>query len=275
LAIRREDRDRFMLNIINLETTYNDIILALKGLSVHVTQGSIVALLGANGAGKTTLINTISGIRKALNLKIEDGKIEFDGQDIGHFAPHEIVSLGIAQVPEGRRIFAELTVQENIIMGSYTLKERKNFSFNEEMVYSYFPILKKRRNQQAGYLSGGEQQMLAIARALVMEPRLIMLDEPSLGLAPQLVTEIFDIIRKINNERGISILLVEQNANVALSIAHYAYILETGRVVMEGPADKLIENKDIKEFYLGLTDIGTRKSFRDVKHYRRRKRWLS
>jgi branched-chain amino acid transport system ATP-binding protein len=264
-----------VLRVTNLETTYNDIILALKGISLQVPAGRIVALLGANGAGKTTTINTVSGIRKAIDLKIEDGKVEFDGRDIGALEPHEVVSLGISQVPEGRRIFAELTVEENILIGSYALKERKNFIRNEEMVFNYFPILKERRRQQAGYLSGGEQQMLAIARALIAEPRLIMLDEPSLGLAPLVVREIFDIIGHINRERGVAILLVEQNANVALSIAHYGYIMETGRIVMEGPSDVLRENRDIKEFYLGLTDVGTKKSFRDVKHYKRRKRWLS
>ena len=264
-----------VLRVTNLETTYNDIILALKGISLQVPAGRIVALLGANGAGKTTTINTVSGIRKAIDLKIEDGKVEFDGRDIGALEPHEVVSLGISQVPEGRRIFAELTVEENILIGSYGLKERKNFIRNEEMVFNYFPILKERRRQQAGYLSGGEQQMLAIARALIAEPRLIMLDEPSLGLAPLVVREIFDIIGHINRERGVAILLVEQNANVALSIAHYGYIMETGRIVMEGPSDVLRENRDIKEFYLGLTDVGTKKSFRDVKHYKRRKRWLS
>jgi len=264
-----------MLRVTNLETTYNDIILALKGISLQVPTGRIVALLGANGAGKTTTINTVSGIRKAIDLKIEDGKVEFEGRDIGALEPHEVVSLGISQVPEGRRIFAELTVEENILIGSYGLKERKNFIRNEEMVFNYFPILKERRRQQAGYLSGGEQQMLAIARALIAEPRLIMLDEPSLGLAPLVVREIFDILGHINRERGVAILLVEQNANVALSIAHYGYIMETGRIVMEGPSDVLRENRDIKEFYLGLTDVGTQKSFRDVKHYKRRKRWLS
>ena len=264
-----------MLRVTNLETTYNDIILALKGISLQVPTGRIVALLGANGAGKTTTINTVSGIRKAIDLKIEDGKVEFDGRDIGGLEPHEVVSLGISQVPEGRRIFSELTVEENILIGSYALKERKDFIRNEEMVFNYFPILKERRRQQAGYLSGGEQQMLAIARALIAEPRLIMLDEPSLGLAPLVVREIFDILGHINRERGVAILLVEQNANVALSIAHYGYIMETGRIVMEGSSDVLRENRDIKEFYLGLTDVGTKKSFRDVKHYKRRKRWLS
>ena len=264
-----------MIKVTNLETTYNDIILALKGISLEVPHLKIIALLGANGAGKTTTINTISGIRKALNLTVEDGTIEFDGEIINDKEPYEIVSMGILQVPEGRRIFSELTVEENIIIGSYSLENRSTFAIKRELVFTYFPILRKRSRQLAGYLSGGEQQMLAIARALVADPKLVMLDEPSLGLAPLTVKEIFQIIARINNQEHVAILLVEQNANVALSIAHYGYILENGRVVMEGESKTLRENKDIREFYLGLTEVGTKKSFRDVKHYRRRKRWLS
>jgi len=264
-----------MIKVTNLETTYNDIILALKGISLEVPHLKIIALLGANGAGKTTTINTISGIRKALNLTVEDGTIEFDGEIINDKEPYEIVSMGILQVPEGRRIFSELTVEENIIIGSYSLENRSTFSTKRELVFTYFPILKERSRQLAGYLSGGEQQMLAIARALVADPKLVMLDEPSLGLAPLTVKEIFEIIARINSQEHVAILLVEQNANVALSIAHYGYILENGRVVMEGESETLRENKDIQEFYLGLTEVGTKKSFRDVKHYRRRKRWLS
>jgi len=264
-----------MLKITNLETTYNDIVLALKGISLEVPPTRIVALLGANGAGKTTAINTISGIRKTLNLAIEDGTIEFEGEIINNREPYQIVSMGILQVPEGRRIFAELTVEENILIGSYTLKNRKKFFENKDLVFGYFSILKQRGKQQAGYLSGGEQQMLVIARALMAEPELIMMDEPSLGLAPLLVTEIFEIIRQINSKENVAILLVEQNANVALAIAHYGYILENGRVVMEGPSKILREDRDIREFYLGLTEAGTKKSFREVKHYKRRKRWLS
>ncbi|RPI92738.1 MAG: ABC transporter ATP-binding protein, partial [Spirochaetales bacterium] len=233
-----------MLKITNLETTYNDIILALKGISLEVPPGKIVALLGSNGAGKTTSINTISGIRNTLDLAIEDGAIEFNGVEISRLEPHAIVEMGICQVPEGRRIFAELTVEENIMIGSYTLRERRKFQPNMELVFNYFPILRERRRQQAGYLSGGEQQMLAIARALVAEPRLIMLDEPSLGLAPLVVREIFEIIARINREAGVAILLVEQNANVALSIAHFGYILENGRIVMEGESSALRENRD-------------------------------
>jgi branched-chain amino acid transport system ATP-binding protein len=264
-----------MLKIANLEAVYSDVILALKGISLEVPPGRIVALLGANGAGKTTTINTVCGIRKALDLTVEDGSIEFKGEPISDMKPHQIVSLGIMQVPEGRRIFAELTVDENLVIGSYSVANRGQFAESKQTVHRYFPILKQRASQRAGYLSGGEQQMLAIARAVVAAPKLIILDEPSLGLAPLVVAEIFDIIERINKQENVAILLVEQNANVALSIAHYGYILENGRVVMEGPTERLRENKDIREFYLGLTDVGTRKSFREVKHYRRRKRWLS
>ncbi|MGC9325013.1 MAG: ABC transporter ATP-binding protein [Desulfomonilia bacterium] len=264
-----------MLDVTNLEITYNDIILALKGISLRVPKGKIVTLLGANGAGKSTTIRTISGIRKTLDLTIEDGQIEFDGQVINDLEPHDIVSLGLMQVPEGRRIFAELTVEENLIIGSYSLSNRRKFAQNLERAFTYFPILKSRRNQMAGYLSGGEQQMLAIARALMADPKLVMLDEPSLGLAPLVVHEIFDIISRINRDEGVGILLVEQNATAALSIAHYGYIIETGRIMLEGTSDSLKENRDIREFYLGLTEVGAKKSFRDVKHYKRRKRWLS
>jgi branched-chain amino acid transport system ATP-binding protein len=264
-----------MLKVTNLETTYNDIILALKGISIEVLPGKIVALLGANGAGKTTTIKTVSGIRKTLNLVVEDGSIEFEGDILNDKEPHEIVSKGILQIPEGRQIFAELTVEENLIIGSYSLANRADFQKNKEKVFDYFPFLPQRIQQLAGYLSGGEQQMLAIGRALVANPKLMMLDEPSLGLAPLIVEEIFEIIRRINQEEGMTILLVEQNANMALSIAQHAYILENGRIVMEGPSEKLLRDKDIREFYLGLSETGDRKSFRDIKHYKRRKRWLS
>jgi branched-chain amino acid transport system ATP-binding protein len=264
-----------MLQVTNLETTYNDIVLALKGISIEIPAGKIVTLLGANGAGKSTTINTISGIRKTLDLVVEDGTIDFEGEMINDREPHEIVSKGILQVPEGRRIFAELTVEENLIIGSYSLINRADFQKNKEMVFGYFPFLPRRVQQLAGYLSGGEQQMLAIARALVASPKLIMLDEPSLGLAPLIVEEIFEIIRRINQEEDMTILLVEQNANMALSIAHYGYILENGRIVMEATSQKLLQDKDIREFYLGLSETGVRRSFREVKHYKRRKRWLS
>ena len=264
-----------MLRITNLETTYKDIILALRGISLEVPPAKIIALLGANGAGKTTTINTVSGIRKTLDLHIEDGTIEFEGEIINEKEPYQVVERGILQVPEGRRVFAELTVEENVVIGSYTLENRKKFSENRNLVFSYFPILKNRGKQQAGYLSGGEQQMLVIARALMAEPKLIMMDEPSLGLAPSVATKIFEIISRINRQQNVAILLVEQNANVALSIAHYGYILENGRVVMEGPSKVLRKDRDIREFYLGLTEVGAKKSFREVKHYKRRKRWLS
>ena len=264
-----------MLKVTNLEATYNNIILALKGISIEVSPGKIVAVLGANGAGKTTTINAICGIRKTVNLEVEDGTIELDGEVLNDKEPYEIVNRGILQVPEGRRIFAELTIEENLMIGAYSLRDRGHFRTNKEMVFNYFPILSKRARQPAGYLSGGEQQMLAIARALVANPKLIMMDEPSLGLAPMMVREIFDIIRRINHEREMTILLVEQNANMALAIAHYGYILENGRVVMEGSSKKLRQDKDVREFYLGLSESGGRKSFREVKHYKRRKRWLS
>jgi branched-chain amino acid transport system ATP-binding protein len=268
-------REKLMLKITNLETTYNDIILALKGISLEVPPKKIVAVLGSNGAGKTTTINTISGIRKTLDLAVQDGSIEFEGEIIHDREPYEIVAKGIVQVPEGRRIFAELTVAENILIGSYAMEERKRFLKRRDRVFHYFPILKERSRQLAGYLSGGEQQMLAISRALVASPKLMMMDEPSLGLAPILVMEIFEITGRINRQEGVSILLVEQNANMALSIAHYGYILENGRVVMEGLRERLREDRDIREFYLGLTEVGAKRSFKEVKHYKRRKRWLS
>ncbi len=264
-----------MLKVTNLEATYNNIILALKGISIEVSAGKIVAILGANGAGKTTTINAISGMRKSIDLEVEDGTIEFDGEVLNDKEPYEIVSRGILQVPEGRRIFAELTIEENLMIGAYSLQDRGRFQTNKKMVFNYFPILSNRAGQLAGYLSGGEQQMLAIGRALVANPKLIMMDEPSLGLAPMVVQEIFEIIRRINREREMTILLVEQNANMALAIADYGYILENGRVVMEGSSEKLRQDKDIREFYLGLAESGGRKSFREVKHYKRRKRWLS
>jgi len=264
-----------LLKITNLETTYNDVILALKGISLEIPQGGIVALLGANGAGKTTTINTISGFRTSLDLAIEDGTIEFFGENLNDKEPHEIVSRGILQVPEGRRIFDELTVEENTVIGSFSVKDRRQFEANKKRVYGYFPILEERRNQAAGYLSGGEQQMLAIGRALMAEPKLMMLDEPSLGLAPLIVREIFSIIQRINQDEKKAILLVEQNAKMALSIAQYGYILENGRIVMDGASEKLRKDRDIMEFYLGFTEVGVKKSFREVKHYKRRKRWLS
>lgn len=263
-----------MLTLNNVEVIYNKVILVLKGMSLQVPEGKIVALLGSNGAGKTTTLKAISGLLKPDNGEVTDGSIEFMGEKIQHRDAAEIVRMGIFQVMEGRRVFEHLTVEENLIAGGYT---RRGLSLHREMemVYHYFPRLKERRTQRAGYLSGGEQQMLAIGRALMAQPKLMMLDEPSLGLAPLLVAEIFHIIQRINQEQHTTILLVEQNANLALQVADYAYIMENGRIVLEGyPAD-LRENADVREFYLGLSEIGQRKSYREVKHYKRRKRWLS
>ncbi len=263
-----------MLSLNNVEVIYNKVILVLKGMSLQVPQGKIVALLGSNGAGKSTTLKAISGLLKPDNGEVTDGNIEFMGERIHHRDAAEIVRMGIFQVMEGRRVFEHLTVEENLIAGGYT---RRGLNLNREleMVYHYFPRLKERRTQRAGYLSGGEQQMLAIGRALMAQPRLMMLDEPSLGLAPLLVAEIFHIIQRINQEQGTTILLVEQNANLALQVADYAYIMENGRIVLEGYPSDLRENADVREFYLGLSELGQRKSYREVKHYKRRKRWLS
>ncbi len=264
-----------MLKVNNIEVVYNEVILVLKGLSLQVEEGKIVALLGANGAGKSTTLKAISGLLKAEEGEVTDGDIYFGDERIDGKEPEEIVRLGIFQVMEGRRVFEDLTVEENLICGSYTRKDKKGIKEDFEKVYHYFPRLKERRKQLAGYLSGGEQQMLAIGRALMARPQLMLLDEPSLGLSPLLVKEIFEIIRDINKKEGTTILLVEQNARIALSIADYGYIMENGKIVLDGEADKLRENEDVKEFYLGLTEVGSRKSYRDVKHYKRRKRWLS
>ncbi len=264
-----------MLNVNNVEVVYSDVILVLKGLSMTVNQGQIVALLGSNGAGKSTTLKAISGLLKAEEGEVTDGDISFDDERIDGRDPEEVVRMGIFQVMEGRRVFEDLTVEENLVCGGYIRKDRKGIRDDFGKVYTYFPRLKERRKQLAGYLSGGEQQMLAIGRALMARPKLMLLDEPSLGLSPLLVREIFGIIRDINEKEGTTILLVEQNARVALSIAHYGYIMENGKVVLDGDAGKLIENEDVKEFYLGLTEVGSRKSYRDVKHYKRRKRWLS
>lgn len=264
-----------MLNVNNVEVVYSDVILVLKGLSLTVNQGQIVALLGSNGAGKSTTLKAISGLLKAEEGEVTDGDISFDDERIDGRDPEEVVRMGIFQVMEGRRVFEDLTVEENLVCGGYIRKDRKGIRDDFKKVYTYFPRLKERRKQLAGYLSGGEQQMLAIGRALMARPKLMLLDEPSLGLSPLLVKEIFGIIKDINEKEGTTILLVEQNARVALSIAHYGYIMENGKVVLDGDAGKLIENEDVKEFYLGLTEVGSRKSYRDVKHYKRRKRWLS
>lgn len=264
-----------MLTLNNVEVIYEDVILVLKGMSLEVPDGQIVALLGANGAGKSTTLKAISGLLKPENGEVTDGDIQFNGEQIHLLPAEDVVRRGVFQVMEGRRVFEHLNVEENLIAGAYTRSDRQNVKRDLEMVYTYFPRLKERINQSAGYLSGGEQQMLAIGRALMAKPKLVMLDEPSLGLAPLLVMEIFDIIKRINQEQNTTILLVEQNALLALDIAHYAYIMESGRIVLDGEPDTLRENADVREFYLGLTEVGKRKSYRDVKHYKRRKRWLS
>jgi branched-chain amino acid transport system ATP-binding protein len=264
-----------VLRINNIEVRYHEFILVLKGVSIEVPQGGIVALLGANGAGKSTTLKAISGLLKHEDGRVTDGSIEFMGQRIDRLSSEKIARMGVVQVIEGRRVFEHLTVEENLKAGAHMGKG--NFSVKEglEMVYHYFPRLREKRNETAGFVSGGEQQMTVVGRAMMTKPELILLDEPSMGLAPLLIHEIFNIITKLNKEEGISILLVEQNAKLALSVAPYAYVLENGRVVMDDTSEKLRENPDIKDFYLGLTDLGGRKSFRDVKHYKRRKRWLT
>jgi branched-chain amino acid transport system ATP-binding protein len=262
-----------MLLLNNIEVMYNDVVLALKGLSLQVDEGRIVALLGSNGAGKSTTLKAISGLLKPENGAVTDGDILFAGQSLIKKDAAEIVRAGVFQVMEGRRVFEHLTVEENLRAGAYTRRGDSTPDLN--LVYGYFPRLKERRAQTAGFLSGGEQQMLAIGRALMAHPRLVMLDEPSLGLAPLLVAEIFRIIKRINEEQQTTILLVEQNARLALDVADYAYIMENGRIVLEGAPADLRNNADVREFYLGLNELGGRKSYRDVKHYKRRKRWLS
>lgn len=264
-----------MLKVNNIEVIYDEVILVLKGLSLEVPAGKIVALLGSNGAGKSTTLKSISGLLKPESGQVTDGNIQFQGEPIHHLDAEEIVRRGIFQVMEGRRVFEHLNVEENLIAGAYTRRRRGNVAQDIERVYEYFPRLKERRSQTAGYLSGGEQQMLAIGRGLMAQPKLVMLDEPSLGLAPLLVQEIFEIIERINKEEGTTILLVEQNALLALKVADYAYIMENGRIVLNGTPKDLTANADVREFYLGLTAVGQRKSYRDVKHYKRRKRWLS
>jgi len=264
-----------MLHLKNVEVIYDDVILVLKGLSLHVPEGKIVALLGSNGAGKSTTLKAISGLLHTEEGEVTDGAIEFLGERIDGVAPELIVRKGIFQCMEGRRVFEDLTVEENIDMGGYTRNDRAGLRADKEACYEFFPRLKERRKKLAGYLSGGEQQMLAISRALMARPKLMMLDEPSLGLAPLLVAEIFRIIKRINVERKTTILLVEQNANLALSIADYGYIMENGRVVLDGDPDKLRSNEDVKEFYLGGGGEGGKKSYKNLKFYKRRKRWLS
>jgi branched-chain amino acid transport system ATP-binding protein len=263
-----------ILKINNIEVRYHEVILVLKGVSIHVPRGGIVALLGANGAGKSTTLKAISGLLKVEDGEVTDGAIEFEGQHIHHGHAADIAKMGIVQVIEGRRVFEHLTVEENLKVGAHL---RKTGSVKEglDLVYHYFPRLREKRNEVAGFVSGGEQQMTVVGRALMTEPKLVLLDEPSMGLAPKLIHEIFRIITQLNQEQHISILLVEQNAKLALNVAPYAYVMETGRIVMDDSSEKLSQNEDIKDFYLGLTEKGGRKSFREVKHYKRRKRWLT
>jgi branched-chain amino acid transport system ATP-binding protein len=260
------------LAINNVEVIYDHVILVLRGVSLEVPEGQIVALLGANGAGKTTTLKAISNLLRAERGEVTKGQILFQGERIDQLNPSELVRRGICQVMEGRHCFQHLTVEENLLTGAYT---RRGADLRAELdkVYAYFPRLKDRRHSQSGYTSGGEQQMTAIGRALMAQPKMILLDEPSMGLAPQLVEEIFEIVKDLNRKEGVSFLLAEQNTNIALKYADYGYILENGRVVMDGEGKSLAENEDVKEFYLGFSS-GARKSFRDVKSYRRRKRWL-
>jgi branched-chain amino acid transport system ATP-binding protein len=263
------------LSVNNIEVIYDHVILVLKGVSLEVPEGKIVALLGANGAGKTTTLKAISNLLRAERGEVTKGTIEFKGRRVDRLTPNELVRMGVCQVMEGRHCFQHLTVEENLLTGAFTRKgSRDEIKADLEKVYHYFPRLKQRRASQAGYTSGGEQQMTAVGRALMARPSMILLDEPSMGLAPQIVEEIFEIVRDLNQREHVSILLAEQNTNVALRFADYGYILENGRVVMDGAAAELTQNEDVKEFYLGLSTAG-RKSFRDVKHYRRRKRWLA
>lgn len=271
----QEEKVSPILEVNNLEVLYNNIILVLKGLSLKVEKGSIVALLGSNGAGKSTTLKAISGFLPLEDGEITDGTILYHGKHLIGLAPHKIVQQGIFQVMEGRRVFEDLTVEENLICGAYTQKNKAQIARDMDKCFEYFPILKTRYKRIAGYLSGGEQQMLVISRALLATPTLMMLDEPSMGLAPMLVEEIFEIIQKINKNEDTAILLVEQNARMALDISDYGYIMENGRIVLDGPVDLLLNDKDVQEFYLGIGHGEENTSYRNVKHYKRRKRWLS
>ena len=260
-----------MLSLNDIEVVYDGVILVLKGISLTVGQGQITTLLGANGAGKTTTLKAISGLLHAERGQITKGAIEFDGERLDRLPPHDIVRRGVTQVFEGRRVFVNLTVEENLVVGGHTQRSMQRIRQGMDLVYEYFPILKERHRQQAGYLSGGEQQMLAIGRALVSEPKVILLDEPSLGLAPLIVESIFGIVRRLKEERGQTVLLVEQNAALALDLADHGYVMENGRIVLNGPAASLRENSEIKEFYLGLNEVGARRSYRNARQRRRRR----
>jgi branched-chain amino acid transport system ATP-binding protein len=264
-----------LLEVNNIEVIYHNVILVLKGMSLKVEQGQIVTILGNNGAGKTTTLKAISGLLQSENGEVTDGQIRYMGQRIDRLYPEELVRMGIFQVMEGRRVFEDLTVEENLIAGGHTVKNTARLKQDLQAVYEYFPRLYQRRRVLAGYISGGEQQMLVIGRGLMASPKLMLMDEPSMGLSPMLVGEIFAIIRRINKEEGVSILLVEQNARLALSIADHGYVMENGRIVLDDSVEKIKANADVKEFYLGLTEVGKKKSYRDVKHYKRRKRWLT
>jgi branched-chain amino acid transport system ATP-binding protein len=268
-------QSKTLLKVNNIEVVYDHVILVLKGVSLEVPAGAIVALLGANGAGKTTTLKAVSNLLRAERGEITKGSIAYRGERIDRLDPSTLVRRGVIQVMEGRHSFGHLTCEENLLTGAYTRQDgRAAVQRDLERVYSYFPRLAERRHARAGYVSGGEQQMMVLGRALMARPKLILLDEPSMGLAPQLVKEIFDIVWRLNQEEGVSFLLAEQNATVALRIANYGYILENGRIVLDGDAETLRENEDVKEFYLGLGTAG-RRSYRQVKHYRRRKRWLA
>jgi branched-chain amino acid transport system ATP-binding protein len=274
-VLKPQAETKAYLSVNNVEVIYDHVILVLKGVSLEVGRGKIVALLGANGAGKTTTLKAISNLLRAERGDVTKGSIEFDGERIDRLTPAELVRRGVCQVMEGRHCFQHLTVEENLLTGAFSRKVgRAELKNDLEKVYTYFPRLKHRRSSQSGYTSGGEQQMTAVGRALMAQPKMILLDEPSMGLAPQIVEEIFEIVKSLNQKEGVSFLLAEQNTMVALRFADYGYILENGRVVMDGVASDLATNEDVKEFYLGLSSSG-RKSFRDIKHYRRRKRWLA
>jgi branched-chain amino acid transport system ATP-binding protein len=262
-----------ILKINNIEVKYHEVILVLKGVSIEIPRGGIVTLLGANGAGKSTTLKAISGLLKTEDGEVTDGAIEYEGRYIHREKAADIAKWGIVQVIEGRRVFEHLTVEENLKVGAH-LRKTGSVKDGLDLVYHYFPRLYEKRNETAGFVSGGEQQMTVVGRALMTEPKLVLLDEPSMGLAPMLIHEIFNIITQLNQEERISILLVEQNAKLALNVAPYAYVMETGRIVMDDSSEKLKDNEDIKDFYLGLGEKG-RKSFREVKHYKRRKRWLT
>ncbi len=272
-AVREPARPLLAVN--NIEVIYDHVILVLRGVSLRIPEGGIVALLGANGAGKSTTLKAISGLLRTERGDVTKGAIELRGQAIHRQDPAEIVRHGIVQVMEGRHVFEHLTVEENLLTGAYTQHSGPAMKRDLDRVYTYFPRLTERRAFRAGYISGGEQQMLAIGRALMAHPTLMLLDEPSMGLAPMLVREIFEIVGRLNREEGVAVLIAEQNASIALRIAQHGYVMENGRIVLDGDARTISENEDIREFYLGLTGVGQRRSYRDVKHYKRRKRWLS